>query len=161
MGKISRTKGKVFERRWAQIVRDAFPELAHQIKRSIQSRGVEREGCDVAGFPKVWFECNHEIDPNPRKKLEQAERDRPDATFLPVAVVLRNRSRSITVFLRLEHLVQISSGFGSTLNLDEATRRMIVGVGSVDFLEILRTGQFWEHPHSFQVSRPIRRVRAR
>lgn len=107
MGLKSRVKGKVFERLIATKLRARFPDLAGEIKRTIQSRGGRQEGADVVGLPFVWLECQHADNSTPLQKLEQAERDSAGSLLLPVAVTRRTGSREIVVTMRVKDLEQM------------------------------------------------------
>jgi len=115
MSKMQRIKGKVFERKIAKKLRDAFPQYSELIRRSIQSRQAEES--DVTGLPGFWVECQDAITPTPTKKLEQAERDVRVASLvdvaIPVAVTHKIRAKDIFVTLRLNHLHFI---FGHHIN---------------------------------------------
>ena len=114
-GRFSRNKGKTFERRVAIVLREAFPEYAEIIRRSVQSR--EAEESDVAGLPGCWVECQHAANPTPLKKLEQAEHDVMVAKLygeiLPIAVTHKTRTKGVFVTLRMHHLDHI---FGHHIN---------------------------------------------
>ena len=77
MGKMSRDKGKRWEREVAQLFRRTFPGLP--IKRGWQTRSGA-DAPDVDGAP-VWVECKHAkglANADPFKALEQA-REAADA----------------------------------------------------------------------------------
>jgi hypothetical protein len=110
MGTLSRTKGKVFERSIATMIRARWPWLAERIRRSIQSRAAEES--DVTGLPGFWLECQDASEPTPVEKLEQAERDVFASTTrredCPVAITHKKRARSIQATLRLHELIALS-----------------------------------------------------
>lgn len=66
-GRRSRTKGKVWERLVANMLKPIFGDSA---KRGFQSRSG-RDGCDVEGTP-YWLECKHGALVNLRAALKQA-----------------------------------------------------------------------------------------
>lgn len=94
MGKFSRDKGKRYERKIARRLRERFPELADNIRRSIQSR--EAEESDVTGVPKIWLECQDAAKPTPRAKLLQAIEDvrANNIDAIPVAITHKTRSKT-------------------------------------------------------------------
>ena len=99
MGKLSRTKGKVFEREFARILREHFGDLSKEdrgVRRGIQSRGGGKEAADVVcdALPHLHFECKHQKTPNVRAALRQArEEKRPGQAA--VAVVKFDRGETI------------------------------------------------------------------
>lgn len=108
MGKLSRTKGKVFEREFATILRERFGDPAKQdkgVRRGIQSRGGGKEVADVAcdALPWAHFELSHGKSPSVKGKLEQAESDMAESragATVAVAVVKFDRQQPI-VAMRL------------------------------------------------------------
>lgn len=97
IGRKSRTKGKVFERTVATMLREAGVEC----KRGWQARSGS-DACDIEGTP-WWIECGTGRAVDPLAKLEQAEAaarargdDRPC-----VAICRKYGSRSITATARL------------------------------------------------------------
>ena len=103
---MQRTKGKVFERRIAALLRQAIPAIAAHTHRSIQSRGPEAS--DVIA-PGLWIECQDARAPTPEAKLLQAERD-ADAAQSPalrVAVTHLIRARSIEVTMRVPTMLAL------------------------------------------------------
>ena len=67
MSKLSRTKGKVWERAVAQLLRPLFGD---KVARGFQSRSG-RDGCDVEGTP-YWIECKHQARLNVHAAVRQA-----------------------------------------------------------------------------------------
>jgi hypothetical protein len=71
MGKMQRTKGKVWERTVAKELRDIF---GPQVKRGWQAR----EGCDapdIENVPRQWPECKHHKRVNIAAAMRQAEEE--------------------------------------------------------------------------------------
>lgn len=111
-GKKSRRKGGVFERKVAKIVRATFPGV--EIRRSTQSERAYNSDIFVDNgpelFKRIWWECNSSRNPQPAKKLEQAERDvkafyeREGKTRLPVVIWHRIHSPYIHVRITVETL---------------------------------------------------------
>lgn len=112
VSKLSRDKGKVFERKIARILRERFPQHAADVRRSDQGHGAADS--DVTGLPWIWVECQDAREPTPVAKLEQAEADLGAATGdaaakIPIAITHKLRSRSMQVMLRLSSLDRIAS----------------------------------------------------
>jgi len=86
MGKLSRTKGKVFERHIAKLLTDTFGVDCR--------RGLQTAGAQVADVecPLLWVECKVGKAPPLMAALRQAERDVEAAGGgrLPVAFVRFN-----------------------------------------------------------------------
>jgi hypothetical protein len=108
MGKLSRTKGKVFERRVASALRAQWPDA--EIRRSSQAERAYEADVFARGAPvleRLWMELQDARNPTPLAKLEQAERDvelrrrfQPDRRY-PVVVWHRIRERVEWVTTRL------------------------------------------------------------
>lgn len=91
MGKKSREKGKVGERLLANELREALPDIAHLIKRGLQSRDGG-EVSDVEGVAGWWFE--HKFGKSYRSKMLDAAVGQAAAACHPYdvpLVVLRAR----------------------------------------------------------------------
>ena len=148
MGKLSRNKGKTFERQIASLIRSRFPHLAENIRRSIQSRKAEES--DVTGLPGFWLECQDAIDPTPLAKLEQAERDSLASETRKadhcVAITHRIRGRVIYATMRLETVVALSWVTDAAL-----THGLIPITMTLDDFFTLIT-------HRLRPERPIRKV---
>lgn len=123
IGKLSRDKGGAFERKIAKLLRKEFPgatvHRTQQADRAYESDLVV-EGCDSAGIASIWWELNDARQPNPRKKLLQAERDVLDLhkrrkgmkgdMKLPVVVWHRFRQHTINATLTLPSLIWLAFG---------------------------------------------------
>lgn len=98
MGKLSRTKGKVFERQIAKDLREALGLTHDTVKRGLQSRfgGGEVPDVMVDGLPIHW-ECKHSNSCSPAAALRQAADDvsTRNALELPVVVLKRDRAASV------------------------------------------------------------------
>lgn len=109
MGKFSRSKGKRAERRIATVLRERFPEIAGDIRRSIQSRQAEES--DICGLPGFWLENQDAAEPTPKAKLEQAIRDvcanKKETELVPVAITHKTRSKSTEVTMRAGDLFRL------------------------------------------------------
>lgn len=139
MAKFSRDKGKRFERRIAKIIRERWPQLKDEIRRSIQSR--EAEESDVTGLPGFWLECQDAATPTPAAKLEQAIGDSEDGTKgMPVAITHKTKTRTIEVSLRLADLLALAhkndAGYGSVWS-----HRVQIDLET--FLKLVEDGNEW------------------
>lgn len=117
MGKLSRTKGCVFERKVAAILRLHWPHAS--VHRSSQADRAYSPDVVVEGGPewtrRLWLELNDARNPNPRAKLEQAERDAHASTQriggqgdrYPVIVWHRLAERTIWATLRHSTLMAL------------------------------------------------------
>lgn len=134
MGKVSRDKGKTFERWVAAQFREAYPFLS-SVRRSQQGGGAEQS--DVAGVPGLWIECRDGVADMSRAKLEQAEGDvyRAQSSAIPIAVCHRARAPmdSTQVHLRLCDLLPI---VGCDVEPDEIGA--VASMRLVEFLEVAR-----------------------
>ncbi len=127
IGRRSRRKGKAHE----LVVRDAF--MGSALKREYPGLFVRRSSqaerafeADVIiegeGLPQwlrdLWLECQHAKDPDPKAKLEQAERDarlalqRTGRDRRPFVVWRKQGARVLWLTCRLHQLVEL---FGATL----------------------------------------------
>ena len=146
MGLLSRTKGKVFERRICAILRERWPDIvvhrSSQADRAYQADIVVESG-GPAVLRKLWLECHDSKAPNPRAKLEQAERDLcaliPEWHWLydsPTAVVVWHRTgeRTHWVTMRLHGLV-LMPGASDAVVTDDLPQLVTLELG--EFLDML------------------------
>lgn len=139
MGKLSRTKGKVFERKVAKLLREEFPEFAEDIRRSIQSRAAEES--DVTGIPNVWLELQDAAAVTPLLKLLQAEDDRPAATWFPVAVTHKKGTQAIDVTMRQGHYLLLAAGrFG----VEPRVHHGLMSMNWASFVMFLKYSRPWD-----------------
>lgn len=98
VGKLSRNKGKTFERAIANDLREALGLDHATVKRGIQSRfgGGEVPDVMVEGLPIHW-EVKHDNSVAPIAALRQAAADVATrrAAELPVAIVKRDRTSPV------------------------------------------------------------------
>jgi nucleotide-binding universal stress UspA family protein len=90
IGKLSRTKGKVFEREVAADLRAIY---GAQVKRGWQAR----EGTDAPDVENVpyWVECKHHQRVNVRAAVKQARDDvKKSKRELPILVVVKDNGQS-------------------------------------------------------------------
>lgn len=92
-GRRSRTKGRVFERAVAKLLRDVYGQ---HIRRGWQSRSG-REGCDVEGS-RWWLELKHAKLVNLRAALKQASEDTDGR---PVAIIAKDDRTEPVVLVKL------------------------------------------------------------
>jgi hypothetical protein len=92
-GRRSRTKGRVFERLVAKMLRAVWPEA----KRGFQSRSG-RDAPDVDGCP-LWVETKHGARVNVRAAMRQAL---ASTDGRPVVVVSREDRGEVLVTMRFE-----------------------------------------------------------
>ena len=82
---MQRTKGKVFERRIATILRAHFPDAV--VRRASQADRAHQSDVYISGGPsllsRLWLEANDSRKPQPLRKLVQAERDAAAQTGTP------------------------------------------------------------------------------
>ena len=105
MSKLSRTKGKVWEREVARMLRAFFGGGA-LIKRGYQTRSG-RDGADVEGTP-FWVECKHGRNCRPEAALVQAEAASVGDPRTAIAVCKSNRGKPF-VALRLDRFLALVS----------------------------------------------------
>lgn len=98
-GRRSRTKGKVWERAVAALLRPIFGE---QAKRGYQSRSG-RDGCDVEGTP-FWVECKHGALVNLRAALKQAL---TDSDGRPAVVCAKDDRSAPLAVMRLSDWIEL------------------------------------------------------
>lgn len=91
---MSRRKGKVGERMLAADLREAFPELAEQIRRGWQAREGDDDP-DVLGVPGFWFESKFIARYN-TSALDQA-REAAKGRGTPIAVIRANRKQPVAM----------------------------------------------------------------
>jgi hypothetical protein len=119
-GKLSRTKGKEFERWLARDLRELIGEPAvesagdvrtSRVRRGEQGHGAVHPDVRVEGLP-FWFECQHAARPDPEAKLQQARADSAVSgeKWIPVAVVRRSGARG-------KHQVQVCMYLGDLLEV--------------------------------------------
>ena len=150
MGLLSRTKGKVFERKIAQVIRPHFPYVT--VRRASQAERAhnpdlffESEHALPPILDRLWLELEDSATPNPRKKLEQSERDlrsRFPVTWqskFPVVVWHLKGSRTIWATARartLRHLLGDLKMYDVVSGSDTSLHDVVVV--QVDFEDLLR-----------------------
>ena len=122
-GKLSRMKGKVFER---EVARDLRAIYGEQVKRGWQAR----EGTDAPDVENVpyWVECKHHQRVNVRAAVAQARADvKKSKRELPILVVVKDNGETPlavvewSVFLTMLKQIEDSKNW-LALKADQATK---------------------------------------
>ena len=110
MGKMSRNKGKDFERQVANWLKGYGYTDA---MRSAQHSGKAGDAADVVGLPGIHIECKAVETCNIWAWLDQADRDSAGTGNIPVVIWKRNRMPWLVV-MRLESFLdfRVFRGFG-------------------------------------------------
>lgn len=143
MGAKPRDKGHSFERKVARMIEDEFgPGVkAH---RTLQADGAYDSDVTVEGdwlLRSIWWECNDEINPNPRAKLAQAKRDcersfeRTKLDRLPIAIT--HKIRSTTIYVTTYNWVWLSLCAGTMLKHAATIGELVVQVTWEDFVVVV------------------------
>lgn len=113
--KLSRTKGRAYEHLIARKLRAAFPDA--DVRRSSQADRAANSDVVATGSPvleSLWLELHDARRPDPKRKLEQAERDIVDShrargagLRLPVVIWHRIHEHTHQVTTRLWVLDQL------------------------------------------------------
>jgi hypothetical protein len=143
MGLLSRTKGKVFERKVCNILRERWPDIvvhrSSQADRAYQADIVVESGGPEA-LRRLWIECHDSRAPNVRAKLEQAEGDLLSAidhtrgqiwSDVPAVVWHRLGERAYRVTLTLGGLLALETGG------EDIGRSQLVTLELGEFLDML------------------------
>ena len=89
-------EGKRGERKLATELREAFPDIADDIRRGWQSRNGDDEPDVVLPIPGYWLEHKSGAKPNPRAALSQAIQD-SGGRAMPIAVIRDDRKAPFAV----------------------------------------------------------------
>ena len=103
MGKMSREKGKRFEREVAGILRKRGFRSA---RRTAQYCGKTEESADVVGIPGYHLECKHQEKMQLYNWMDQAIRDTKDTDNIPVVIHRQNRKPAL-VTMRLDDFLNL------------------------------------------------------
>ena len=138
MGRMQRTKGKVFERKIAAELRTIWPDAV--VRRASQAERADNPDVFIEGGPailgRLWLELQDAAQPTPLMKLDQAEHDalswggmRAGQTRFPIVVWHKLGARTVNVTMRLwvlDHVRGASVALGSddvvTMCLDSFLR---------------------------------------
>lgn len=114
MGKLSREKGHDFERQIARDLRALWPGAdVHRSSQADRAResDVVIEGNAPALAKDLWLELQDAREPNPRKKLIQAQGDvRRSSPGIPVVVWHQLAKRSINVSMLAGDYILLALG---------------------------------------------------
>lgn len=143
MGLKSRRKGKAFERAIAAEMRKFWPEAL--IRRASQGERADNSDVFVEYGPEflrtLWLELEDAIDPNPHKKLAQAEEDVArvskivgSPTRYPIVIWHKIRARTIFVAMRAKIFDYLR---GHPQLPSVVTSDLMVTIELPDFLAIL------------------------
>ena len=113
MGKMSREKGKRFEREVANL----FKEKGFTASRSAQCMGKTGQAADVIGVPGIHIECKHVEKMSLYEWMAQAIRDSEaeGKGNLPVVIHKQNR-KDVLVSMRFDDFMEIFSAYARGLN---------------------------------------------
>jgi len=94
-GRLSRRKGKTYERHVANRLKEVYPDAARGL-------GQERSGgevADVRGIPGWWVQCKHGAQVNVWTAMLQArdEIEMSKTIVKPIVIARRNRSEDVAV----------------------------------------------------------------
>lgn len=142
IGKLSRERGKIFERKVVNAFKEAFP--AATIHRSSQADHAYDSDVTIKGdapyfVRDLWLECENSMHPTPLKKLAQAERDverhreRTGKQRMPVVVWQKKRAKVINVTVALSNLNELCLCRTPTIF------ETVITLTLEDFLHILTT----------------------
>lgn len=138
---LSKTKGKVFERKVATAIRRARNETASVVRRTIQSDRPYEPDVVVEGSP-LWVECTDARNPDFVKKYKQARRDADQAESRrkyseprhPVVVWHRLAEKRIWATMRASTFQVLQSGV--TLFVKWTGPDPLITLDFNDFLEL-------------------------
>lgn len=105
-GPANAKKGKLAERVLARKLREAMPELAAGICRSIQSRRGGKDGADVVGLPGFHIEHKQGKAINIRAAYKQACDDSGGKAF-PLAVIQYDRAPERLCVMGLQDFLRV------------------------------------------------------
>ena len=103
MGKMSRDKGKRFEREVARMFRD----WGYDAHRTAQYRGNTGQAADVEGVPGFHIEAKHQERMKLYEWMDQAVRDAKDGK--PV-VIHKANNRPVLVTMLFDDWIQLFNG---------------------------------------------------
>lgn len=106
-GKMSREKGKRFERKLASI----FREYGYDARRTAQYCGNTGDASDVVGLPGIHIEAKHVEKMSLYDWMAQAKRDAEGSGKLP-AVFHKKNNADILVTMKLDDFMEIYREWG-------------------------------------------------
>lgn len=136
MSRLSRIKGKVWEREVARMFRAYFKRGA-LVRRGHQTRSG-RDGADVEGTP-FWIECKHQRACSPEAALRQAEEAASGAkdARTPIAVCKTHGSAHPFVAIRLDRFLAL---VGLAFQTPHDPHDLLAGLRPVDLRELVAEG---------------------
>ena len=116
MGKMSKEKGKRFERHVAGLFRD----YGYNAYRTAQYKGNTGDAGDVEGIPHIHIECKHQERMNLYDWMEQsiADAEAEGKDSLPV-VIHKANNRPVLVTMRFEDWIRLLNEYISGLEISE------------------------------------------
>ena len=116
MGKMSREKGKRFER----LVASLFKDWGYDAHRTAQYRGNTGQAGDVEGVPGIHIEAKHQERMMLYDWMEQSQADaRAEGKGNLPVVIHHANNKPILVSMRFEHWVQLYSEWQSIKTLQK------------------------------------------
>jgi len=110
MGKMSREKGKRFER----LVASLFKDWGYDAHRTAQFRGNTGQAGDVEGVPFIHIEAKHQERMNLYEWIEQSESDARAEGKGNLPVVIHHANlKPILVTMRFEHWIQLYNEYAA------------------------------------------------
>ena len=102
VGKMSREKGKRYEREIAGILR----EYGYDARRTAQNCGKSGDAADVVGLDGIHIECKHQEQIKIYDWISQAKRDSAGTGKIPAVFFRKNNCENL-VCLRLEDFITL------------------------------------------------------
>lgn len=110
MSKMSREKGKRFEREVANL----FKDWGYEAHRTAQFRGNTGDAGDVEGVPGIHIEAKHQERMCLYDWYEQAERDaRAEGKGNFPVVIHKQNGKPVLVSMNFEHWIQLYNEWNS------------------------------------------------
>ena len=118
MGRMSREKGKRFER----FVANLFKDWGYDTHRTAQFKGKTGDAGDVEGAPYIHIEAKHQERMCLYDWMEQSEADAraEGAGNLPV-VIHKANNKSVLVTMKWEHWIQLYNEYVSGKEIENET----------------------------------------
>lgn len=116
MGKMSREKGKRFER----IIAGLFKDWGYDAHRSAQFMGKTGQAADVEGVPFLHIECKHVEQMRLYEWIEQAQRDARAAqkNLLPV-VIHKQNNKPVLCTMTFDAWIQLYNEYHAGRSIDD------------------------------------------
>lgn len=114
MSKMSRDKGKRYERELAGMFRD----YGYEARRTAQFCGKTGDSADIEGVPYIHIEAKHQEQFRIYDWMAQAVRDSKKSHKLP-AVFFRKNNAETLVCMRFDDWMQLYSEYGGSNGEEE------------------------------------------